>query len=60
MVFDWQIWVRVIKNKMIVGFISASYQILIWENYSIKFAIINFLWVNKQLRHNRLTPVLIK
>lgn len=57
---DWHVGVRVIKNKLLVGFISGIPTMVSIDNKEVKSCEINFLCVHKKLREHRLAPVLIK
>eukprot|EP01120_Amphizonella_sp_Union-15-10_P010386 TRINITY_DN4140_c0_g1_i2.p1 TRINITY_DN4140_c0_g1~~TRINITY_DN4140_c0_g1_i2.p1 ORF type:complete len:415 (+),score=84.24 TRINITY_DN4140_c0_g1_i2:53-1246(+) len=57
---DWHLGVRVIKTKLLVGFITAIPANIKVYKQKIKMVEINFLCVHKQLRAKRLAPVLIK
>jgi len=56
----WHIGVRVSKNKMLVGFITAVPAQIAIHTDSLRMVEINFLCVHKKLRDKRLAPVLIQ
>lgn len=57
---DWMIGVRVRKNKLLVGLITAIPSKISIEGKIIRMAVPGFLCVHTKLRGKRLTPVLIK
>ncbi|KAL3831547.1 hypothetical protein ACJMK2_023287 [Sinanodonta woodiana] len=57
---DWHCGVRVIKNKKLVGFISAVPANVKIYDRTKQLVEINFLCVHKKLRSKRVAPVLIR
>ena len=57
---EWHIGVRVVSNKIMIGFISGTPSTLNVHGKPMKVCEINFLCVNAKMRGDRLASVLIK